>query len=134
MQFNLTGKHLDISDAMREQVGVILDKLAQRHPQVNNAQVTLQTEKHEKIVDATLHLEHGGSIHGTARHDDMYQALNLLEDVLEKQLRRSKGRAEAVLKKEAAHGVDFNQSEKLTEEEEVWLDLSEEYAKQYGDA
>ena len=133
MQFNITGKHLDVSDAMREQVANMLDRLAQRHPQVSNAQITLQTEKHEKLADATLHLEHGGDIRGSARHDDMYQSLHLLEDVLEKQLRRAKGRADAMMKKEAANAPDPNKAEELTEEEEIYLDLSEEYARQYGD-
>ena len=95
MQFNLTGKHLDISPAMREYVEEILDRLGDTHHLITSAQVTLQIEKHEKIAEATLRIANGNDIHGDARHADMYAAIDQLADKLEKQLLRLKEKHEA---------------------------------------
>lgn len=95
MQFNITGKHLDISDALREQVEAMLTRLEQVNEHVTSAQVTLQVEKHEKLAEATLHIAGSKDAHGDARHEDMYQALSLLEEKLERQLQKIKNKAEA---------------------------------------
>lgn len=90
MQFNLTGKHLDISDTMREAVSTMLERLEKRYPMVSSANVILHTERHEKIADATLQVSGFADIHGSCRHEDMYHALKLLEEVLDKQLLKTK--------------------------------------------
>ncbi|SUO96942.1 ribosome hibernation-promoting factor, HPF/YfiA family [Suttonella ornithocola] len=95
MQFNLTGKHLDISDAMREHIDHMLSRIEQIHAGVTSAQVTLQIEKHEKIAEATLHVANGKDIHGDARHTDMYAAIDGLEEKLIKQLQKLKEKAES---------------------------------------
>lgn len=95
MQFNITGKHLDISDALREQVEAMLERLEQLNDSVTSAQVTLQVEKHEKIAEATLHVAGSKDVHGDARHEDMYQALSLLEEKLERQLQKIKNKADS---------------------------------------
>lgn len=94
MQFNLTGKHLDISSAMRQHVGEMLDRLEATHHGITSAQVTLQIEKHEKIAEATLRVANGKDIHGDARHEDMYAAIDQLGEKLEKQLQRLKEKHE----------------------------------------
>lgn len=94
MQFNLTGKHLDISPAMREYVAAILNRLGDTYHAVISAQVTLKIEKHEKIAEATLHVANDNDIHGNARHEDMYKAIDQLEDKLGKQLLRLKEKNE----------------------------------------
>lgn len=94
MQFNLTGKHLDISPALREYVASILDRLGDTYHTVISAQVTLKIEKHEKIAEATLHVVNDNDIHGNARHEDMYAAIDQLQDKLEKQLIRLKEKNE----------------------------------------
>ncbi len=95
MQFNLTGKHLDISLAMREYVEEILEQLGNTYHLITSAQVTLQIEKHEKIAEATLRIANDNDIHGDARHTDMYAAIDQLADKLEKQLLRLKEKHEA---------------------------------------
>lgn len=95
MQFNITGKHLDVSDALREHIEAMLKRLEQANEHITSAQVTLQLEKHEKIAEATLHVAGSKDVHGDARHEDMYQAVNLLEEKLERQLHKLKDKSEA---------------------------------------
>ena len=90
MQFNLTGKHLEISDTMREAVSTMLERLEKRYQMIASANVILHTERHEKIADATLQINGFADIHGSSRDNDMYHALKLLEEVLDKQLLKIK--------------------------------------------
>lgn len=94
MQFNLTGKHLDISDAMREHLEAMLNRIEAFAPAVTSAQVTLHTEKHEMLAEATLHVAGSKDIHGDGRHTDMYAAIDDLEDKLLKQLQKLKEKQE----------------------------------------
>ena len=88
MNYNITGKHLDISDAVRSYVEEKLGKLEMQ--QITSTQITLRAENHLKIAEATLHLASGKTIHGDAAHEDMYAAIDLLADVLDKQIRKHK--------------------------------------------
>ena len=88
MNYNITGKHLDISDAVRSYVEEKLGKLEMQ--QITSTQITLRAENHLKIAEATLHLASGKMIHGDGKHEDMYAAIDLLSDVLDKQIRKHK--------------------------------------------
>ena len=88
MNYNITGKHLDISDAVRSYVEEKLGKLEIQ--QITSAQITLRAENHLKFAEATLHLASCKTIHGDASHEDMYAAIDLLADVLDKQIRKHK--------------------------------------------
>ena len=70
MNYNITGKHLDISDAVRSYVEEKLGKLEMQ--QITSTQITLRAENHLKIAEATLHLASGKTIHGDAAHEDIY--------------------------------------------------------------
>lgn len=94
MQFNITGKHLEITPAMHEAIDQMLQELESNHPHITSAQVTLQTQKHEKIAEATLSVAGHSNIHGNARHDDMYVAIDQLKDKLSTQLHKIKEKQE----------------------------------------
>ncbi|UJF24258.1 ribosome-associated translation inhibitor RaiA [Suttonella sp. R2A3] len=90
MQYNITGKQLDISEAMRNYVEEKLARIEGHHDRITSAQITLKTENHQKIAEGTLHVSSGKTFHGDAAHDDMYAAIDSLADKLDKQVRRHK--------------------------------------------
>lgn len=90
MQFNLTGKHLEITPALREYVDNMLSQLDNMSQLITSAQVTLLIEKHESIAEATLGIANNATVHGDAKHEDMYAAIDLLGQKLEKQVQKIK--------------------------------------------
>ncbi|ABQ14035.1 ribosome hibernation-promoting factor, HPF/YfiA family [Dichelobacter nodosus] len=94
MQFNITGRHLDISPALREHIEKMLNRLEQTYQNITSAQVTLRIVKHEKIAETTLSIAASNDIHAEGRHEDMYAAIDLLAEKLEKQLQRQKEKLE----------------------------------------
>ncbi|WP_022961131.1 ribosome hibernation-promoting factor, HPF/YfiA family [Halopseudomonas pelagia] len=85
MQLNLSGHQLDITDAMRDYVNEKMSRLERHFDKITNVQVTLEVEKLRQKAEATLHVA-GGEVVANAEHTDMYAAIDLLTDKLDRQL------------------------------------------------
>ncbi|MBD7976073.1 MULTISPECIES: ribosome hibernation-promoting factor, HPF/YfiA family [Pseudomonas] len=85
MQVNISGHQLVVTDALRDYIDDKFTRLERHFDRITNVQVILQVEKLKQKIDATLHVA-GGEIVGTAEHDDMYAAIDLLVDKLDRQL------------------------------------------------
>lgn len=89
MQVNISGHQLDVTDAMREYVGEKLGKLERHFDKITNVQVIMQVEKLKQQIEATLHVA-GREVVANAEHEDMYAAIDLLTDKLDRQLIKHK--------------------------------------------
>ncbi|USH02785.1 ribosome hibernation promoting factor [Grimontia kaedaensis] len=89
MQINLTGHHVEVTDALREYVTTKFDKLERFFDHINNVHVVLNVEKLQQIAEATLHVNNG-EIHAKADSENMYAAIDSLTDKLIKQLTKHK--------------------------------------------
>ena len=91
MQVNISGHQLDVTDALRDYVGEKLSRLERHFDKITNVQVIMEVEKLKQKIEATLHIA-GGEIVANAEHEDMYAAIDLLMDKLDRQVRRHKSR------------------------------------------
>ncbi|MDY7218261.1 ribosome-associated translation inhibitor RaiA [Denitrificimonas sp. JX-1] len=89
MQITITGHQLDITDALREYINNKFAKLERHFDKITSIRVTLSVEKLKQKIDATL-LIAGGDINANAEHEDMYAAIDLLVDKLDRQLIKHK--------------------------------------------
>lgn len=89
MQVNITGHQLEVTDALRDYVNEKFVRLERHYDKITSANVILSVEKLKQQVDATL-LIAGGEIVGNAEHEDMYAAIDLLVDKLDRQLIKHK--------------------------------------------
>lgn len=94
MQLNITGHHVELTEALQDYVGSKLDKLERHYDHMTNVQVTLTVDKQRHIAEATLNVT-GGEIHGSAEDDSMYAAIDLLVDKLDRQLIKHKEKMQA---------------------------------------
>ncbi|MFK1009332.1 ribosome hibernation-promoting factor, HPF/YfiA family [Pseudomonas aeruginosa] len=86
MQVNISGHQLDVTDALRDYVGEKLSRLERHFDKITNVQVIMEVEKLKQKIEATL----GGEIVANAEHEDMYAAIDLLIDKLDRQLIKHK--------------------------------------------
>lgn len=107
MQINLTGHHIDITDALRSYVENKFERLARHFDHVINAHIVLSVEKLVQKAEATLHLD-GGNVFADSAHEDMYAAIDALIDKLDRQVLRYK-------EKKSSHR---NHAAKIVEAEE----------------
>ncbi|OSM97428.1 MULTISPECIES: ribosome hibernation promoting factor [Lonsdalea] len=89
MQLNITGHHVEITDALRDFLTTKFAKLEQYFDRINQVYVVLKVEKIQQIAEATIHVN-GGELHATSEADDMYAAIDLLIDKLARQLNKHK--------------------------------------------
>jgi len=89
MQITITGHQLDITDALRDYVNNKFSRLARHSDRITSIRVTMSVEKINQKVDATI-LISGGDINANAEHEDMYAAIDLLIDKLDRQLLKHK--------------------------------------------
>ena len=89
MQVNITCLHLEITDALRDYVEEKFDRLERHFDRIIAVQVILQVEKLKQKAEAALHVA-GREVVANAEHGDMYAAIDLLVDKLDRQLIKHK--------------------------------------------
>ncbi|EWC41094.1 ribosome-associated translation inhibitor RaiA [Pseudomonas stutzeri] len=89
MQVNISGVHLEVTSALRDYIEEKFDRLARHFDRIINVQVILQVEKLKQKAEATLHVA-GREVIANAEHEDMYAAVDLLVDKLDRQLIKHK--------------------------------------------
>ncbi|WP_404342438.1 ribosome hibernation promoting factor [Pseudoalteromonas mariniglutinosa] len=89
MQLNLTGRHVEITDSLRDYVNTKFAKLERHFDHINNVHVILDVEKLNQKAEATLHVS-GGELFASTAHQDMYAAIDSLIDKLDRQVIKHK--------------------------------------------
>jgi putative sigma-54 modulation protein len=89
MQVNISGHHIEVTDSLQNYVSTKLDKLQRHFDQIGNVQVTLTVEKERQKAEASVNVK-GGQLHADAVHEDLYAAIDLMNDKLDRQLIKHK--------------------------------------------
>jgi putative sigma-54 modulation protein len=89
MQINLTGRHLDITDAMRSYVTNKFERLERHFDHMTNVHVILSIEKLRQKAEASFHVS-GHDVYADSEHEDMYAAIDTLVDKLDRQVLKHK--------------------------------------------
>ncbi len=89
MQLNLTGHHVDLTEALRNYVEEKLGRLERFFDKVGNVHVILSVEKNRQKAEATMHVN-GADLFANAEDENMYAAIDALSDKLYRQLKKHK--------------------------------------------
>jgi putative sigma-54 modulation protein len=89
MQINLTGHHMDITPALRSFVHEKFERLQRHFDHITNIHVILTVEKDRQKAEATIHVNRG-NLFAEVEQDDMYAAIDMLIDKLDRQLKKHK--------------------------------------------
>lgn len=87
MKIILSGKNLDITEPLRNQVEKKVSKLDKFFTGEVEAQVTLSVEGYRHIVEVTIPYD-GVVIRGEESTNDMYTSIDMVLDKLERQIRK----------------------------------------------
>ncbi len=94
MNLNVSGHHLDVTPAIRTYVSGKLDRVTRHFDHVIDAHVILSVEKLLQKAEVTLHVR-GKDIHAECIDADLYAAIDLLVDKLDRQVIKYKDKANA---------------------------------------
>ena len=89
MQYIITGRNYEVTDRVREHIEKKFSKLENYFRNDTEVHVTLSQQKSEKKIEVTIPMK-GTTIRAEETNNDLYTAIDLLQDVLERQLRRNR--------------------------------------------
>lgn len=93
MRIQVSGKQMDIGDALREHVeGRLTEAVGKYFDRPVEAVVIFCKDRHQFVADSSVHLPTGMTVQATARADEVYASFEGAVDRMEKQLRRYKRR------------------------------------------
>lgn len=99
MNLNITGHHLEVTPAIRGYVEEKLKRVTRHFDHVIDVSVILTVEKLKHKAEVSLHTA-GKDIYVESIEDDMYAAIDVLVDKLDRQVLRHK-------EKISGHGNDL---------------------------
>lgn len=91
MNFMISGKNLEVSDGLRTAIEEKLGKLERYFTQDTKCVVTLSLEKERQKVEVTIPVK-GSIIRSEQVSNDMYVSIDLVEEVIERQLKKYKNK------------------------------------------
>ncbi len=91
MKFIISGKNIPVSDGLRTAVEDKLGKLERYFTADTEVIVTLSMEKERQKIEVTIPVK-GNIIRSEQTSNDMYVSIDLVEEVIERQLRKYKNK------------------------------------------
>ncbi len=89
MNLNISGHHVEVTPALRQYLTSKLDRIVRHFDQVVDVSAILSVEKLQQKADVTVRVR-GKDIHVEAVDKDMYAAIDLLVDKLDRQIVKHK--------------------------------------------
>lgn len=89
MQIDVTGHHVNVTDALRQYVADKFQRLQRHFDNVSNVHVVLNVEKLNRKAEATVNV-YGGQLFAVDQQEDMYAAIDGLVDKLDRQIVKHK--------------------------------------------
>ena len=91
MNLVISGKNLDITEGLRSAIEEKIGKLERYFTDTTEVHVTLSTEKNRQKIEITIPMK-GSIIRAEEVSSDMYVSIDLVEEVIERQLRKYKNK------------------------------------------
>ena len=89
MQLNVTGHHVDVTDALRDYVSAKMQRIEKHYDHVTDVHCILTVEKLRHRAEATANLR-GKRLHVEAPEENMYAAIDGLADKLDRRILKHK--------------------------------------------
>lgn len=91
MNLVISGKNIDITEGLRSAVEEKIGKLERYFSEGTEVHVTMSTEKNRQKIEVTIPMK-GSIIRAEETSTDMYVSIDLVEEVIERQLRKYKNK------------------------------------------
>ena len=87
MNYRISGKNIEVTEGLRTAVQDKLNKLEKYFTDETEIQVTFSVEKDRQKIEVTIPVK-GSVIRAEQVSDDMYVSIDLVEEVIERQVNR----------------------------------------------
>lgn len=118
MRITITGKNIEITPGLRQAVEDKLSKLDRYFASDTDVIVTLSVEKERQKIEVTIPVK-GSIIRSEQVSNDMYVSIDLVEEIIERQLKKYKKKLIDSKQLAASFQPDFFEGESSEEEQPV---------------
>ena len=132
MKFIISGKNIDVTEGLKAAVNEKIGKLEKYFTEDTEIFVTLSTEKERQKIEVTIPMK-GNIVRAEQESNDMYVSIDLVEEIIERQLRKYK--TKLLVKQQAA--VNLNKEfidEDVEDDEEIKIIRTKRFAVKPMDA
>ncbi len=116
MRFIITGRNIDVTEGLRSAVEDKLGKLDRFFAPETEISVTLSVEKERQKIEVTIPVK-GNIIRSEQTSSDMYVSIDLVEEVIERQLKKYKNKIVDKQQNAVAFSKEFIDNDYEDEEE-----------------
>ena len=126
MRYTITGKNIEVTDGLRAAVYEKIGKLERYFSKDTDVTVTLSVEKGRQKIEVTLPVK-GSIIRSEQTSTDMYVSIDLVEEVIERQLKKYKNK---IIDKKQSNSAfsDAYIQEEMEDPEEVRIIRTKRFA------
>ncbi len=118
MKFIIIGKNIDVTPGLKDAVESKLGKLQRYFIPDTEIHVTLSVQKEHQKIEVTIPVK-GNIIRSEQESDDMYVSIDLVEEVIERQLRKYKNKLVAKNQEGNNFSKTLFETEESIEDDEV---------------
>ena len=90
MSIDITGKNVDVTDAMKDHIHLKLDVFFKEYPRIEHIHVILDVQKFHKIAEIVIQAKDHVRIEAKEVTDDMIKSIDNVVNKAWRQLRRSR--------------------------------------------
>ena len=120
MKFNIRGSKIAVTDAIRSYIETKIGRIDKyfENPDDMTANVLIKESGVEQKIEVTIPIK-STILRGESANKDLYAAIDLVVEKLERQIRKNKTRMHKINKDVVAEFIDFEVSKEETEEETI---------------
>lgn len=126
MRYTITGRNIDVTPGLREAVIEKIGKLERYFNQDTEAIITLSVTKDRQKIEITIPVK-GHIIRAEEQSTDMYVSIDLVEEIIERQLKKYKTK---LIDKKQSH-IDFSEfyvQEETEADDEIKIEKVKKFA------
>jgi putative sigma-54 modulation protein len=127
MKFIVSGKNIEVTEALREKVEKKLGRMERFFNPGTEVHVTMSVENRRQIVEITIPFN-GVLLRAEESNGDMYTSIDKSMDILEGQIRKYKSRIEKKLFENAYEPDNFLSTDEVEEETEFNIVRTKRFA------
>ena len=122
MQYIISGRNIDVTEGLKSAIHEKIGKLERYFTPDTEVHVTLSVEKERQKIEITIPMK-GNIVRAEQTSDDMYVSIDLVEEIIERQLRKYKNKI--VDRQQAAASLS---KEEIEDDDEIKIIRSKRFA------
>lgn len=116
MKYIITGRNIDVTEGLKNAIHEKIGKLERYFTPATEIHVTLSVEKDRQKIEVTIPVK-GSIIRSEQVSSDMYVSIDLVEEIIERQLRKYKNKLIARHQEGGNFKHEFYEGEDIAEDE-----------------